>query len=102
MAVVTGGDVGDVGTGSPPVTLWGIGDGIGVAVSARAMVPESVPRIMASTSPRVNVLCIGSLLYGARCAARRLGILREKTDDLVRPVAYQTQQEPSVAVWPVF
>jgi hypothetical protein len=78
---------GDVGTGSVPVTLCGLG----VVVSACAIVPESAPRTTASTSRRVSDLYKGSLLFSASCAARRLGISEGETDDLLSLVLLMTQ-----------
>ena len=56
---------GDVGTGSVPVTLLGVG----VVASAREFVPESVPRRIASTSRRVSDLYMG-VSSSARVALR--------------------------------
>jgi hypothetical protein len=60
---------GVVGTGSPPVTLWGVDDGGVFVVSADAMVPGIVLRRTASPSRRVTDLNIG-VSFSARGALR--------------------------------
>ena len=62
---------GDVGTGSVPVTVWGVGSG--VVVAACAMVPKSVVSTRARTNRRVSELCIGESPFQrkVRCAETR-------------------------------
>jgi hypothetical protein len=62
---------GDVGTGSVPVTVWGVGDGF--VVAACATVPESGIIARASTNRRVSGLCIGESPFQrkVRCAETR-------------------------------